>query len=97
MKSMGDHIQGCGKLPLNPKVVIAAINHLQPEKSQLEEIFATCFSAIRSALERGVTREAVMRELAVVGFKLHPTGFKKLYEAEKKKQAAVAAPEKEAP
>lgn len=68
------------------QVLIAETKAIQPEKPQAEEIVSKLYPHAKEAFARGVTRKALLAMWADKGFKLHPTKFKELYNAEAKKR-----------
>lgn len=81
MSALGSNLQARRDHPLDPLQVIAAIDKLQPQISPAEKIFIQLYPSLKNALMRGVTRKAILQELAGRGIKLHAIAFKKLYEA----------------
>jgi hypothetical protein len=51
---------------------------LQPKKSGEQETINALYADIKDSLDRGVTRNAVIEQLAALGLKLHPAKFKRL-------------------
>lgn len=72
----------------------AALASLEPQKCKLEIAFDEVYPIIRDRLDHGVTKKAVLEELARLGLKLHPVKFKALYDkaASHHKNHSIPAP-----
>ncbi|MGQ3003533.1 MAG: hypothetical protein ACT6UH_09045 [Hydrogenophaga sp.] len=96
MKTLGTFLPKFNDAAFQADVVIKSLGELQPRQARIIGIFSQIFPALHAAVKRGVPRKLILQQLEDNGIKLNAASFKKLYEAEQKRLATTAAPEKEA-